>query len=568
MRMYGTADAQQPRPAPVLRATTRIVYVDVVVRDGNGHIVRGLREQDFQIREDRQPQRANLFEEHSFQQAASATSGKPETLPQGELSNVPREAPDTSLNIVLLDLLNTSLLDQAYARKRMIEFLAHLPPGRQVGVMVLSNGVHLIQNFTTDSALLAKAAQSIDLKQPVQFRDPAQQNSDAELANYMDSQLTRAGGAGVGTGALLRRSIEGEEVSNTIDRLQATNEAFRQIALSVNGYPGRKNLFWLATQFPSSSYLDLRSISSAPRGSSGAGLSANPASAAFSETNGNRLPSTTALGLSTFSGRVDRTLADSQIAVYPISLLGVETDGAGAESRDGTGGAGLLAAFNARQTGREVMNHIADETGGEAFYGNNDPALLLGKALESGENYYTLAYQPQNHTWNGQFRRIQISLAGSGYHLSYRRGYFATPEQPPGNAMAQFASAVRAGTPPSTALVIRALTPGPPVGGDLKVQAVLEMTGVSFWLDEQGRHRARLQVRTIAYPQAAPAAPVESNAELNLGLTDEDYQAVLQKGVPVRQALHLPPGSYSVRLGALDLTSGRIGTLTFPYVMP
>ncbi len=560
MLMGAAACAQQARPTAVIRATTRIVYVDVVVRDGNGHIVRGLREEDFQIREDRQTQRTSLFEEHLFKEAASAARGTARALPEGELSNVPAEAPDTSLNIVLLDLLNTSLLDQAYARKRMIEFLAHLPPGRQVGVMVLSNGVHLIQNFTTDSALLAKAAQSIDLKQSVQFRDRAQQNSDEELARYLNSQATN----GSGTGDLLRRSIEGEEISHMIDRLGETNEAFRQIARSVNGYPGRKNLFWLATQFPSSNYYDLQSLSSAPRG----GLAAERRLTVDPGANSGGLPTTAGLGLTTFSGNVNKTLADSQIAVYPISLTGVEIDSPGPESQDSTGGAGLLAAFNARQTGHEVMNHIADETGGEAFYGNNDPALLLGKALESGENYYTLAYQPLNHTWNGQYRRIQVSLKSSGYHLQYRRGYFATPEQPPGDPVAQFNSAVRVGTPPSTALVIHALTPGPPVAGDLQLQAVLDMTGVNFWVDAQGRHRARMQVRTIAYPQATSAAPVESNAELNLGLTEEDYQAVLRKGVPVKQTLHLPPGAYMVRLGALDLTSGRIGTLTFPYAAP
>ena len=53
--------------------------------------------------------------------------------------------------------------------------------------------------------------------------------------------------------------------------------------------------------------------------------------------------------------------------------------------------------FTERQVGRTVMNDIADRTGGEAFYGSNDPANLLQRGFEDGENYYELAYQPTDH---------------------------------------------------------------------------------------------------------------------------------------------------------------------------
>src|SRR5262245_39999416 len=49
----------QQRPA--FRTTRELVSVDVVVRDKNGNVVRGLTQADFELREDGQPQQLDTF---------------------------------------------------------------------------------------------------------------------------------------------------------------------------------------------------------------------------------------------------------------------------------------------------------------------------------------------------------------------------------------------------------------------------------------------------------------------------------------------------------------------------
>ena len=267
------------------------------------------------------------------------------------------------------------------------------------------------------------------------------------------------------------------------------------------------------------------------------------------------------------------------MAIYPISVAGVQTDGVGSENSGlgsaGAGQAGDTASllFNERQNGRSVMDHIADETGGEAFYGNNDPAGLLKRGFEDGENFYTLAYQPTDHDWNGKYRTISIKLASRGYHLSYRREYHALREQPSGNAMLQFAAAMRIESPPSSMLLLRASAPSA-TSGTARLDITLDLRGIGFTPadsvpGEGGPERkATLQLLLVAYPLKGSGKLAEINSALKLRLTAEDYESLLETGLPLHQTLHLQPGDYALRIGVVDTGNGRIGTLTIPLTMP
>src|SRR4030095_15188221 len=56
----GRPVAQQQKP-PVFRSGLELVSVDVVVRDRNGAVVRGLTAADFEVREDGIPQKVTTF---------------------------------------------------------------------------------------------------------------------------------------------------------------------------------------------------------------------------------------------------------------------------------------------------------------------------------------------------------------------------------------------------------------------------------------------------------------------------------------------------------------------------
>src|SRR4029077_9839996 len=136
--------------ATVLKTITRLVVVDVVATDKNGPVA-GLERGDFTILEDGNPQQIRVF---TFQQphpgAITTVAPVSAKLPDNVYTNFPRYNVDSSLNVVLMDALNTSLPHQAYVRDQMIKYLEKMTVGRPVAVYTLGTKLTLLQDFTSD----------------------------------------------------------------------------------------------------------------------------------------------------------------------------------------------------------------------------------------------------------------------------------------------------------------------------------------------------------------------------------------------------------------------------------
>jgi len=145
---------------PVFKAETRQVLVDVVVSDHGGHFVPGLKPTDFTLLEDGKPQKVVAFAMH----AAPPTPVRPAApikLPPHQYTNFAVADPERPITIVLMDMLNTQVQDQAYTRKQMIQFLRDLPPGQRVALFALGTRLRTIQGFTGDSDTLVAAAKML-----------------------------------------------------------------------------------------------------------------------------------------------------------------------------------------------------------------------------------------------------------------------------------------------------------------------------------------------------------------------------------------------------------------------
>ena len=157
--------AQDLPNGSTLRLTSRLVYVDVVVRERSGQVLRDLTQQDFKVEEDGKPQKVDFFQAHSLKQAGLPAGRQTPTpaAPQLFYSNIAnRDAASGAINIILFDLLNTPRSDLIYARKQLLKFLSKLPPGQSVALFVLRNNLQMVQNFTGSSDRLLAAAQSIN----------------------------------------------------------------------------------------------------------------------------------------------------------------------------------------------------------------------------------------------------------------------------------------------------------------------------------------------------------------------------------------------------------------------
>ena len=147
---------------PTFHVTSRSVVVNVVVTDKGERAVTGLPREQFQIFEDGKPQVITSFEEHSGIPTSTGASGanpapSSPPLPADTFSNVPEAPPSDSVNLLLMDALNTPIANQSLVHQQMVKYLATILPGTRMGVFTLSERLRMIQGVTADSSTLQAA---------------------------------------------------------------------------------------------------------------------------------------------------------------------------------------------------------------------------------------------------------------------------------------------------------------------------------------------------------------------------------------------------------------------------
>jgi Ca-activated chloride channel family protein len=80
--------------------------------------------------------------------------------------------------------------------------------------------------------------------------------------------------------------------------------------------------------------------------------------------------------------------------------------------------------------GDKILQDLADETGGRAFYPYHvdDLDQSFQDIGEELRNQYSIAYNPTNHSFDGRYHNVKIDVPEhKGYQVRARRGYYARP---------------------------------------------------------------------------------------------------------------------------------------------
>jgi len=152
--------AQQPlseiEPADsTLKITARAVVVDVIVTDSLGKAVTGLPRDSFTVMEQGKPQTISFFEENGT--AIPAHTVDMPMLPPNTFTNLSPFPQPPAVNVLLLDSLNTRMENQSVVHSQVLKFLKSAKPGTRSAIFTMGLGLHFIQGFNDDPAVLAAA---------------------------------------------------------------------------------------------------------------------------------------------------------------------------------------------------------------------------------------------------------------------------------------------------------------------------------------------------------------------------------------------------------------------------
>jgi len=567
-----TAAPEANASSSTLRINSRSVLVDVVVTDKSGKPVTGLKQDAFTVSEQGKPQAIDFFEEHTAALATTAPQEMPK-YPPDVFSNFSPFPQPAAVNVLLLDSLNTRMEDQAVVHQQALKFLKSAKPGTRMAIFTMGLGLHFIQGFNDDPAVLAAALnnkKNNEVQSSEMLKGQEESNAQSNLVGMMS---TSVGGTTVAPQAMidaLQNFMNENDSSQSIDEGFITLANVQRLATFLEGFPGRKNIIWFAEKMPS---------------------------VFITGTNGTNNPA--------LADEIQKTLAmlaSARAAIYPVYAPGVYTNSLYmAESNMSKGITqpsqliGPNGAF-VQSLGTDDSQHqaemvsariLAEQSGGKAF-ATNGMSDVIKKVTSDSSYFYTLSYTPTNGKMDGSFRNIKVTIPEGKYNLSYRQGYFARDDALPGSAMnirnhavmkvaAENPGAVDPLLPfmdlamPQSQQILYKVRIVPGGVGEkeaaekkgeshYKVDFAVELKDLYLKEERGGQHKGALNVSLIVYDRYGKIVTREDHvAELNI---KPDVYAIFQStGVQLHAELAVPMGNYWLRTGVYDQRSHKVGTM-------
>ena len=533
----------------VVELKSLLVELRAVVTDPKGHIVEGLKKEDFEIREKGRVQDLSFFAEQHIgpasisQRVVQANVALPGEPPPPEI------VPARSV-VLFVDTLHLTGANLIRVKESLKKFITERLTDQDSVAILTSSGIEGIPAvFTRDRNLLSYFIKRIAVW-------------GAADRSYF-SPLLAAG---------VRR--EDEESIDVAIRLLVSEEG-----LSADIAPRVLRQMALAKS------QEVLSMATYKRTSLLGSLTA--ASELMSRAPGQRVLFLFSEGFSLIDIRGNTETADLRqaisravragVVVYSIDAKGLEPPadidasrrGLTINSVAGTLDPGLVNRVMSyisasEKESRDGMNVLANDTGGAAFAKTNDMNMALQKSFEGNRIYYSLAYYPSSEG-NG-FREVAVLVKGHpDYKVRTQKGYLASdlgakeksvsksPQQRLFQAMSQ--------PIPETAFGLSVRANYLEVETDkAQVSIQIEVDGKDLNYQE-GAERAKIALELAGAIYDRRGRLVNSFIEkINGGVALEELEKVKRLGFSYNKRIELKPGFYHVRVGVLEPKTERRGT--------
>ena len=391
--------AQTTPQSPTFLSATDVVEVDVVALDKDGHFVTDLRADDFEVREEGQPQRVDMMYLAGGAPGASATPSVGATPEPGAPAATPERARPPRVFVALFD--NRHLSNGGFKRVQaaaLALFSKQFAAGDVGGVV--SDGHLAHDRLTTDREELladirsARPGQQASTRKFDETQWPRLSTLEAIRILFYREEDVRS--------LAIRRACDDDptlcihapelvagKASQLVNEVQSdTARTMQTIAVLLRGLgrmEGRKTVLLLTEGF----YADV----SWPL-------------------------------VKTSIGEAARVNA----RIYTLDARGLDRSGmseylTGAFAGDNTLAVSTLKQFDYSD---DAMNSLAVDTGGFVVRNQNYFDKAVAQIIAEASTYYVLGYRPSRAP-DGKYRSISVKVKRPGVLIRARRGYVATP---------------------------------------------------------------------------------------------------------------------------------------------
>lgn len=525
------------QPKPTFKSGLDMVIVNVVVRDRDGNLVRGLTLKDFTITEDNRPQTISTFDFEELDIVTTTTTeasalpslkeelkptapaGAKPTVAAGAKPAAPEPRPavsvrDKRIMVLFFDLSSMQPEDVGRAADSARQYVnGQMSPADTMAIVSLSTSINVDQDFTSSKEDLLAA---LDRLSPVEGAAFAEQIVGEDAPD---------------TGAAFTPDDSEFTIFNTDRRL----DALRALADTLADVEQKKSVIYFSS------------------GMTGGGLD-NQASL--------------------------RTVIDhavrANVSIYAADTRGLAAVVPGGDasqaSAGGSGafsGRGMASARDRFSASQDTLTTLAEDTGGRAFFDRNDFTEVFTQVVKDTTAYYLLGYSSSNTVQDGRYRRIRVRVNRPDLRLEYRSGYFAPRDfahSGRDDRQQQMQEFLLMGLPP-TDLPVHADAGYFRVGPNryyIPLWLVVPGSNVPF-STSRNQDRATLDILGVVRDaEARPIAYIQDTVKLNVDATKE----VRRKNVQYATSFELPPGTYSLRLVVRENQDGTVGSLDTKLTIP
>ena len=549
----------------VIKVTSNLVSLDVIVKDKKGKPLTDLKPEDFTVSENGVPQKIEFFDSTltSGSEASQPTNGADAT-PQPQ----PRAPNGLPRNIIalVLDGQSTEGANLKHVLEGMVKYIRErISDSDSVALFSISGGLKLLQPFTHDKARLIaaveKAYDSSTGSKTSEARDIAENISSLRdrVAGGPSGPIaaTPAGGAAGSAAAealvvqrmleeyiQLRSALSAQQTRPVLAALAAISEGLRSI-------PGKKTLVMFSQGFVAAETLDWQVQSTIDI--------ANRANVAIYIIDSGGLT-----GGAPTSGAL--------VAGSPLGAISAATD---MEHRR-RAAAGESVFDISRQEGlnrqQDLLYRISEDTGGRFVKNTNDIAGGLERIDAEIRSRYTLAYRSTNPNFDGSFRKVKIEVRRPDTSVFTRAGYYAIPpsqiipfspdEQ---KLLANFASMQ---THPTLPLSL-ALDSFRSREGLYVVPLSFEIPPAAMQFDRKGdKQHLHMEVLGVVRAEGEDKILSRLGGNFDVWLSAQQYESILNDKIFYRQDMQLSAGTYTVDLIVRDRLSGKVVAKREKLVLP